>query len=329
MFLRTSARGVGGSLGRHLATASSIAEIRAASPLPDDAQRVIDQALIEVQLDRLSIVASLMGDGLVYTLDNALAVPELYQEKINQTGHARRVMNPSSRGENRMVDRTGYTIPIYLTMDTFELNARPLAVSRRVGAPLDTTMVAQATRRVNESLEDAVINGPGVQFNGHTAYGLLNEPNVNSVSYVSNESWSASGHDGADIYADVMNMVEELDSNNYHGPYVLQVPTAYWLKLNDDWKANSDKTILQRLTELRFGNQPLRIEQADMLPADRTIMYQPTRDVLELVVGQMPTVVSWADGPGWEFNFAVMSIVVPRIKSTYTGQSGVVKGYTS
>ena len=49
----------------------------------------------------------------------------------------------------------------------------------------------------------------------------------------------------------------------------------------------------------------------------------------ELVVGQMPTVISWADGPGWEFSFAAVGIVVPRIKSTYTGQSGIVKGYTS
>lgn len=327
MFLRHSKEGVGGRLGKQLAVASSIAEIRAASPLPDNAQRLVDQAVIEVQLDRLSIVASLMGDGLVYPLENALAVPELYQEKISQTGNARRVMNPSSRGENRLPDRTGYTIPIYLTMDQFELNARPLAVSRRAGAPLDTTLVGHSIRRVNENIEDAVINGSGVTFNGHVAYGLLNEPNVNSVSYVSNEAWDAAGHDGNDIYTDVMNMIEELVSNNYFGPYVLQVPTAYWMKLNEDWKANSDKTIYQRLTELRFGGQPLRIEQADMLGTDRTIMYQPTKDVLELVVGQMPTVISWADGPGWEFSFAAVGIVVPRIKSTYTGQSGVVKGY--
>ncbi len=329
MFLRDSANGVGGSLGKRLRAANSIAEIRAASPLPDDAQRLVDQAVIEVQLDRLSIVASLMADGLVYNLDNALAVPELYQEKINQTGNARRVMNPSSRGENRLVDRTGYTIPIYLTTDQFELNARPLAVSRRAGASLDTTLIGQSVRRINESFEDAVINGSGVTFNGHTAYGLLNEPNVNSVSYVSNEAWDASGHDGADIYTDVMNMIEELVANNYYGPYVLQVPTSYWMKLNEDWKANSDKTIYQRLTELRFGGQNLRIEQADMLGANRTIMYQPTKDVLELVVGQMPTVISWADGPGWEFSFAAVGILIPRIKSTYTGQSGIVKGYTS
>lgn len=329
MFLRTAASGVGGKLGQVLATANSIAEIRAATPLPDNAQRAVDTAVLEVQLDRLSIVASMMADGLVYPLDNALAIPELYQEKINRTGTARRVMNPSSRGENRMVDRTGYTVPIYLTMDQFELNARPLAVSRRAGAPLDTTLVSQSIRKINENIEDAVINGSGVTFNGHTAYGLFNEPNVNSVAYGSNEAWDAAGHDGADIYTDVMNMVEELDSNNYPGPYVLHVPTAYWLKLFDDWKANSDKTIYQRLTELRFNGSPLRIEQAPQLGANRTVMYQATKDVLDLVVGQMPTVINWSDGPGWEFSFAGVAIVIPRIKSTYTGQSGVVKGYTS
>lgn len=326
---RTNLSGVGGRLGKRLAAFDSIAEYRAAAPLPDQAQRVVDQAVIDVQLDRLSITASLMASGLTYNLDNPLSVAELYQEKINQTGHAKRVMNPSSRGESQLVDRSGYTVPIYLTMDTFELNIRPLLMSRRVGAPLDTTLVSQAIRRVNESIEDAVINGPGVTFNGHTAYGLLNEPNVSSIAYVSNEAWDAAGHDGNDIYTDVMAMVAKLQLNKYYGPYKLYVPTLYWMKLQDDWKTNSDKTIYQRLTELSFNGAPLSIEAADTLGANRTIMLQASKDVLDLVVGQMPTVVSWEDGPGWEFNFAAMGIVIPRIKSTYTGQSGIVKGYTS
>lgn len=324
---RNPLTGVPGPLKARFGSFNSIQEYRAATPLPDNAQRIVDQAVLEVQLDRLSITSALLAAGMTYNLENPLSVSEIYGEKINQVGGAIRVMNPSARGENQLLDRTGYSVPVYITMDDFQLGIRPLLMSRRSGAPLDTAMVKQAIRRVNESIEDAVINGPGITFNGHTAYGLLNEPNVNSIAYSSNEAWTATGHDGADIYGDIMRMVDKLVEDKFYGPYTLFVPTAYYMKMFEDWKSNSDKTIYQRLTELRFNNGPLRIEAADTLGADRTILMQMTSDVADIVVGQYPTVVSWEDNAGWEFFFAAMAIMIPRIKSTFTGQSGIVKGY--
>ena len=116
-------------------------EMRAASPLPRDAQMLIDQAVIRTGLDRLSIVQDLLAEGLTYPLPNPLSVTEIYWESISKTGGAFRTMSPEARGEYQLPARTPYRIPVYLTMDDFSLNIRTLLMSRRVGAPLDTTRV--------------------------------------------------------------------------------------------------------------------------------------------------------------------------------------------
>jgi len=314
------------NLSAGLSAFESIDALRAAAPLPDDAQRVFDQTVVNVGLERLTVVADMLSSGMVYNLPNAMSVLQLYHERANKVGHAKRTMTPSARGENQLIDRSGVRTPIYITMDDFAFNIRLLLASQRAGAPLDTAHVAQATRRVNEAIEDAAINGSGLTVNGDSAPGLLNAPNANTYTYSSNESWTLAAHSGEDILADVLEMIELAQGDNMFGPYHLYVPTAYGIKLMEDYKANSDKTIWQRLMEIPGLN---KIAVADRLGTDRTILMQMTPDVADIIVGQQPTVVSWQDGPGWERFFAVMAIIVPRVRDTYTGQSGIVLGYTS
>lgn len=308
----------------------TIPALRQASPLPDEAQRVIDNAVIGVGLERLVIVGDWLSEGLVYNLPNPLSVTEVYHEKVSKVGHAKRVMNPTSRGENQLLDRSGVRTPVYITMDDFQFPIRTLLASERVGAPLDTAQAAQTTRRVNEAIEDAAINGWNPTVAGNSTYGLLTHPNVNTVAYTGNEAWDAAGHTGEEILTDVLNMIEALQGDRFYGPYNLYVPTSYGIKLMEDFKANSGLTIQRRLEEVQAGGRGLRVRVADNLPADRTVMMQMTSDVADVIVGEQPTLISWTDGgPGWELFFAVLAIMVPRIKSTYTGQSGIVKGYTS
>src|SRR5262245_31317899 len=47
---------------------------RAAAPLMDKAQVAIDKAVVEVGLQRLTFVADLMAEGLVYNLPDPLSV---------------------------------------------------------------------------------------------------------------------------------------------------------------------------------------------------------------------------------------------------------------
>lgn len=318
-----------GPLSNALLSINSIDDLRAYSPLPDEAQRLIDTAVVSVGLERLTLVADLYAAGLTFPLADPLSVMELYWERDSKIGHAKRMMLPNARGENQLVNRDGLRIPIYATVEDFNLNVRTLRASLRAGTPLDTSMVAQAVRRVNESIEDAAINGAGLAVGGNTAYGILTHPNANTQAYSGGEAWTAAAHDGEDILGDVLNMVDALQADNMFGPYRLYVNTTYGNKLNEDFKANSDKTILQRLQEMTFEGQPLTVRVADRLPANYTALVQMTSNVVDVIDGQQPTVISWASANGMEQFFMVLAFVIPRIKAAIDGTCGICVGNLS
>lgn len=317
-------------LAQALVGCSSIAELRAMTPLPDTAQRLIDKAVVSVGLERLSFVKALIARGLTFPIADPLGVMEVYWEKESKAGAAQRTMLPGSRGENQLTDRSGVYIPIYATWDDFQLNIRTLRASERAGVPLDTSMVAQATRRVNEAIEDAAINGAGVTVRGNATPGLVNAPNAAHQGFVSSQAWDNAAHTGNNILTDVLNMITKAQQNNRFGPYALVTGTLYGNKLNDDFKANSALTIMQRLNEIdTSGGAKLEIIIADRVPADTAILVQMTSNVVDLIDGQEPIPVSWTDGSGFNRYFTVMAFQVPRIRDDYDGKSGIVIGTPS
>lgn len=320
-------------LGNALLRCNSIDELRSLAPLPKDAQELIDRAVVSVGLERLTIAADVMAAGLTFPLADPLSVMEVYWESESKAGHAQRTMLPDARGERQIIDRSGQRIPIYATMDDFSFNIRTLRAASRAGAPLDTSHVAQATRRVNESIEDAIINGAALAAAGNDVPGLMNETNVNTVTYTgSNKAWDHASKTGEEIVIDVLAMIAANQADGYYGPYNLYVPTDYGTALMKNWSDGTTTfpiTIMERLEQITVGGRALRIAVADRLADDYTILVQMTSDVVDMIVGQEPTTVSWEDGPGWNRYFAVMAFMVPRIKSDYDGGSGVCVGYIS
>lgn len=331
-----AARGVLGSMGgnmRSLESAllkhGSVNAFRAAAPLPRNTQELIDKAVVRVGMDRLTIVADLLAEGLIYDLPNWLSVLMLYHERSGRAGHAQRTMIPKARGERQVEDRLGIYLPVYATWDDFSFNIREILASERVGAPLETSHVEGATRNVNEAIEDQCINGAGFNVDGNSAPGLLTSP-LNTVAYTGNEAWDAVGHTGEEILADVMSMIDAAQADRYFGPYNLYIPTTYGTKLfGTDFKANSSDTIQSRLEQINVGGRPLRIRVADMLPANRTALVQMTSNVIDVVVGQTPTEISWEDGPGLERFFMVLACMIVRVKYDYSNKSGIVIGNTT
>jgi uncharacterized linocin/CFP29 family protein len=317
------------SFNRLLRRYGSVDAFRAAAPLPKNTQELIDKTVLSVALDELVIVKDLIAEGLTYDLPNWLAVPQLYWEMSSTAGRARRSMIPKTRGENQLPDRTGVTIPIYCTLSNFELGIREQLASERAGAPLDTTMIEEETQRVNEAIEDAVINGSGLQVAGSTAPGLLNAPSGNSYTYVGGEKWDAAGKTGAEIVTDVLAMMALARADGRKGPYNLYVSTVYGHTLNQNYSdgvTTFDYTIRERLERIVAGGRTIRVREADKLPEDTTILLQMTRNVIDVVYGQAPAVITWEDGPGLERYWLVLACIVPRVKTTYDSQSGIVVG---
>jgi len=157
---------------------------RSGAALPADSQRVIDSAVVEVGMERLTFVQDLLSAGLTYPLSDPLSVTQLEWFSTNKFGNAQRVMTPSARTENGMPGLLSNRLPIYLTLAEFEIDIRTLRQSMRVGMPIDTAQVKAGTRAVNEASEDAAINGAttldgqDLKVAGYKAPGLVNAPNA-------------------------------------------------------------------------------------------------------------------------------------------------------
>lgn len=306
-----------------LSEAGGVHELRDLSPLPDEAQRVIDETVVSVGMERLTIAADLMAANLTFNVDDPMSVIEVYWEKVSRVGKAYRTMEPHSRGENQLQDREGIRTPLYATMDDFNFSARLLGASRRGGAALDTSHIAQATRNVNEAIEDALING-GPTVAGVATPGLLQVGN--EYPYVDAQAWTNAGHDGSDILADVQGMAALAVADGYYGPFNLYVPTLYDAKLDGNFIAGSDLTIRERLQKLNYGGRPLVVKPADLLPADTTVLVPMQSSSVDMIIGQQPIAVNWSSPDGFWRYFAVLAFIVHRVKEDYDNKTGIVVG---
>lgn len=309
----------------------TVASLRALSPFEENAQKLIDQAVVRVGLERLVIAQDLLAAGLTFPINNPLSVTELQWEQISKTGGAQRTMSPSARGENQMPKRNIKRIPIYLTTDDFSVGIRTFQMSQRIGTPIDTTLVEDATRRVNEAIEDSCINGAGLQVDGLTCPGLINAPSVNTQTL--SVDWTGAntiGTTGPAMLTDVLNAIGVLQGKKKFGPYNLYVGTKAGNTLQGDFKVNTTDTIQQRLEQLQAGGRNLRIRVADQFPGASTgkqfALVQMTSDVVQMVTGQSPTVIPWTSIDGFTLYWMVMAIMVPRVRDDYDGNSGVCLG---
>jgi hypothetical protein len=301
---------------------------RALAPLPENSQKVIDKAVVEVGLDRLTLMADVMAAGLTYNLTDPLSVTQLEWLASNKVGNAQRSMSPETRQENFLPDLLANRLPIYLTTSGFELDIRTLRMSQRMGMPLDTANVKSGTRAVNEAMEDAFINGAttldgqDLQVAGYKAPGIVNAPNA-ATQALTAASWDATPV-AATILSEVMAMVAKLVANKKYGPYRLYVPTTVGAYLDNDYTtAAPQNTIRERLAKIQ-GIQAIRT--ADMLPVTKVVLVQMTSDVLDVVVGQPPTVIPWTSLSGMTFHNLIMAIMVPRVKWDYNLKSGICVG---
>ncbi len=316
----------------------SVPALRSLSPLSDKAQVEVDKAVIQVGLERLTFAADIMAAGLIYPLSNPLSVTQIEWEAVNKVGFAQRTMSPGARGEYQMIDRKLKRIPIYLTTDDFSVGIRTLLASQRTGTPIDTALVQQATRRVNEAIEDAAINGAttldGQDFvdSGYNAPGLINAPGATQVELSVDWTLPAVGDfsTGPKMLADIMSLVAVAQSKQRYGPFNVYVGTKAGQVIENDFKANGDQSIRVRLESVTAGGRPIRIRVADRMPQASTgvqmALVQMTSDVVDIISGQPPTVIPWTSLDGFTLFWLVMAIQIPRIKVDYYGNSGIVLG---
>lgn len=316
----------GGTAMRLLQADMNVNALRTLDVLRKEEWIQYDQALIEVARQRLTGVDDLMSRGLSFNVANALGTTRVEWEKLSDMDPAEVSMAAVTEGERDRVDFTLDSVPLPVIHKSFQLNIRALEASRRTGETLDTTQARLATRLVTEKMEDMLFNGITLTAIGGSVFGYTTATNRNTGNLTGANGW-ITGTDGVDTLSDILTMIGVLRADRMYGPYGLYVPDEWWTNLLEDFKANSDKSTITRVMEipdLQFVKPTSNLTGTVAgTSGDEVLLIQLTSDVVDIVDGMQPTMIQWDAMGGLVLNFKVMAIMVPRMKSTATNQSGI------
>lgn len=288
-----------------------------------DEWRTLDEAVVSVADNRLIGFEDLRRNGLVKPLGNAMGTTVLTWQEMSDALTASISIDPVRKGRNDRPDFSTSHIPIPVVHADYSLSERILQESRMRGNGIDVMDAERAARRVAEQLEDMLFGATSsFTYGGGVIYTYLTHPNRNQVTL--SQNWDASGKTAEEILADVLACKQASINDNYFGPWMLYVPTAYDTVLDEDYKSTSagmSQTIRQRILQIA-GIQGITV--VDRLTADNVLLVCMQRDVVDLIDGMPLQNVEWDTEGGFIHNYKVMTIQVPRIKKDYAGRSGVI-----
>lgn len=296
------------------------AALRTADTLRRDEWKQFDDAVVKNGVIRLRGVADLIGAGLTATIPNGFGKTILEWETITDMDEASISMDGLSTTDNDRQEFDNESIPLPIVHKDFFLHMRHLEASRNRGESLEVTQAATAGRVVSEKLEEILFQGTTKKFKGLSLYGYTTYTNRNTGSFITNGNWAQTAKTGENMLADVLKMIAGLEADRFYGPYWIYVGSDASGKLEEDFKANSDKTIRQRLLEV---DRVQKITVADKMPAGSVVMVQPTSDVVQWVTGAPLQSVQWDVSGGMRVNFKAMTIQVPRFSSDSAGRCGI------
>lgn len=302
-----------------LANGMNVNELRVMSTmLRKEEWMDLDTTLVNVARKLLNGIADLRTAGLVYNL-GSLGVLTSEWESLSSMTDANVDMSGEARDTEDSVDFTLQGVPIPIIHKGFRLNIRRLEASRRMGSNLDTTNVAEATRKVILKQEDMLFNGLSIKNDGYSIYGYTTFPHRLMTNI--GTAWDASS--GQDPVADVSHMISVLMSKSFYGPFGLYVPVNYWQPLMEDYDTYKEGTWYSRIMDFE---QISFIKPTSALSSNEVVLVQLTRDVVDLAVGQDITVVPWNEMGGMVSHFKVMAAMAPRLKYTQDESGNSVSG---
>jgi uncharacterized linocin/CFP29 family protein len=234
-------------------------------------------------------------------------------------------MDGVTRGKNdNLVFQTNY-LPIPILHVDYEINARHLEASRKLGNPLDTTLAERAARRILEKQEQMLFTDTTYAFgtkddrDRNRIYSYVNFPDRNTVSL--GTAWDASAKTPEGILNDVLNMIKSSVSALHYGPWMMYICTDYGTTIEDDYNTTSGKTVRQRLLGIE-GIQGIKV--IDTLPDNTVLLVEMKKETVRLINGFGLTTVAYTEEAGMLNKFKVMAIQVPQIRSDQNGKCGIV-----
>ncbi len=303
-------------------------KLTANATLLKDEWIALDTAVSQVARDQLTLVDDLRSMGMTYNLRNALGITVLQYQNMSDINDAQVSMSPINAGDNDRPKFDLTSLPIPIVSKKFYFDARELNTSRNMGQPIDTSNATMSSRKVSEAIEKLFTGTYGTYaFGGGNIYGLRNFPKRITTTV---SDWTASAKTNEKRLADVLSLLNTMRSNKQYGPYAMYVANDLEQYLDDDYKADSDLTLRERILKIGMDRNDAgkmrTVKALDYLTAGDIIIVNlgaPTRPI-EVVDGMMPTTVQWQTDGGMLYHFLVMAIMVPRCRADYNDKAGIL-----
>lgn len=280
--------------------------------LREDQTRQIEEALTAVARRDLVAVADLRNAGLTTSLRN-IGVTSFEFERVTPVDEAEQSMSILNLGRRDLVKFALTAIPVPVTVSQFMLDARQEAAGQGRGEPVSLTNVEEHTRSVMEKLEDTLCNGSDIVLGANTLPGYTNFGSRAQLSYIGTP-WDDPSLPLTTAVKDVLAMRTALRDNGFTGPYILYLPANYDGVIDDDYKAESDRTLRERLMAITGITQ---IKVLPSLPDSEVLLVQMTRSVAEAVIGQDISPVTWDTHGGLASHWAILAVMTFALKAAY------------
>jgi uncharacterized linocin/CFP29 family protein len=285
-----------------------------------DEWRLFDDVVMGVARERLPVTQFLLGRGLTYALPNALGVMSIeWQRQTNDLVDAEVTMSGLTEATKDQMAYDSVNMPIPIFHKEFYYDLRHLEAARRHGRNPDTEHASVATRKISELIETVVFNG--LTIAGVLIPGLKSLPNRLTASVTAN--W-ASAATPLQMQQDTRTWIEALRAppNNMDGPFVMFVSRTVGSRLDDDYSTlYPGVTIRERLMKIEGLAM---IMSTSRLTGTNVLLVQLTSDVIQMIDGIQPTLVEWDSHGGFQQNFKIIAIMLPRVRSNGWNQAGIL-----
>lgn len=290
--------------------------------LRDDEWEAVDEELVSVAQERLSIVDVALELGL--TRDISLGTLTDTWENVSEFGTADVSMSAEAPASEDGIQYGGNGVPIPVTKKGMRIGRRQLLASRERGQGLPVDGITAATRSVSERLENLFAYGWNRDVDNYSLPGFMTHPKVDSVSVPG--TWD---NDASSVRPTVKNLISALDVANNFGPgdtgYVLHLGPAANRIIADsiDPDGTGDLNLRQRIQQ--DFTEISRIERTAALDPGDAFLYKPTTETFKVGMAADLQTLEWESGSGMSSHVQVFAAMAPEIRSDINGNVGVAK----
>lgn len=300
----------------------------------------LDRTVVPAARERLRVAADLEA-ACPYGGFNAIGKSTLEYQAMSDPGRAVVDMDLLTDATTDTPLFLLRSVPLPWTHCDFGYSDRELQISRNGGTGLDVTMGEVAGRRVGESIEDQTAGlVTGIQYGTQTAgYGAhnLNSQIFGYRNYTNRNTKTnntiPTGSNASTIFSEILAAIEQLYADKYYGPYVMYHSTEYSRYMNDVFSVSGGnhpgETLRSMLMKIPDIRDVRRVDRWDSTYGFQYILVQMTPEVCQMVTGVDVTTYQWQEKGGLALRFKVGCIKVPRMKSDYSGNCGILHGTTS